>query len=218
MGPNGSDPNLGNSGLELDRPGRGPGASGGNLPRTVSNPGLQAVRTAHRSQPLGSGPQRTMSSDRLREGAVDTVLNSVSILGELAADFRSSDRYFKYKVFVLVAWALLSVSSITVACAGHGPSNDIEATLITTGDASSPLYAVKNSSLEPWHDVEILVNGQYRTTQGEVEANAAVALSSAVLFDAKGKRAPRGLRITDIVVKVAEPEADVGLLLKGQPQ
>lgn len=63
----------------------------------------------------------------------------------------------------------------------------------------------------------MLVNGQYRATLAQMEANGgSIALSPAVLFDAVGKKAPANLVITEIVVNVSEPNESVTLLHGGQ--
>ena len=61
------------------------------------------MRSAARLDPVPDDPKRPVTKERLREGAVDTLLNSVSILGEMIEDFRNSDRFFKYKAFVVGA-------------------------------------------------------------------------------------------------------------------
>ena len=202
--------------LELARPAR-PSSQPPSPRPSVSNPGLQAVRTAARAQPLAP-EQQGPASKRLQEGAVDTLLNSVSILGEVIEDFRSSDRFFKYKALVLGLWLLLAVGAFGVACPTSGPSNDIAASLIVSGDAAKPIYMVKNESSDVWQDVEIVVNGSYRATMSKMPGEGGSAtLSPAVLFDDQGKRAPSNLRITEIVVKVRNPEAEVPLLAGGVP-
>jgi hypothetical protein len=199
------------SGLELDLPPP-------PMQSTPSNPKLAAVRSAMREQPLAPEPKKKLDKSAIKEGALDTLLNSVSILSEIAEDFRSSDRFFKYKFGVLVVWLLLSVSSVTVACGNRGPTNDIHAALVTAGDASKPIYLVKNESTEAWQDVEVLVNGKYRATLATMEANGgSIALSPAVLFDEAGNKAPSSLVVTDIEVSVIEPAESVVLLRGGQP-
>jgi hypothetical protein len=202
--------------LELARPARPsappPRPSMGNA---VSNPRLQAVQSAARAQPLAP-EDRKITGSRIREGAADTILNSFSILGEVVEDFKSSDRFFKYKAMVISLWFLLAIGSFGVACPSTGPSNDINAVLVVGNDGVSNVYMVKNESTEAWQDVEIIVNGTYRSTMSNMPAEGGNAtLSSAVLFDDKGKRAPDGLNITDIVVKVRDPEAEVSLLQGG---
>ena len=198
--------------IELARPAR-PSAP---PPRpSVSNPRLQAVQSAMRAQPLAP-VDRGLSGARLREGAADTLLNSFSILGEVVEDFRNSDRFFKYKAMVISLWFLLAVGSFGIACPSSGPSNDINAMLVVSGEAAAPIYMVKNESNDVWKDVEITVNGKYRSTMSQLPGEGGnTTLSAAVLFDDTGKRAPSSLPITDIVVKVRDPEGEVVLLKNG---
>ncbi len=168
-----------------------------------------------RAQPLAP-VDRGLSSARLREGAADTLLNSFSILGEVVEDFRSSDRFFKYKAMVISLWFLLAIGSFGIACPSSGPSNDINAMLVVSGEAAAPIYMVKNESNDVWKDVEITVNGKYRSTMSQLPGEGGnTTLSAAVLFDDTGKRAPSSLPITDIVVKVRDPEGEVALLKNG---
>lgn len=199
--------------LELDLP--PPPRSSTPSPRpSMSNPGLAQVRSAARAQPLAAGPQKA-TGDRLKESASDTVLNAFSILSEVIDDFKSSDRFFKYKALVLTVWLLLSVGAFGVACPGGGSTNELNASLVPAGDG---VYMVKNESSDAWEDVEIIVNGRYRATQARVEASGGnVTLSPGVLWDESGKRAPSSLTISDITVKAREPEAEVPLLRGGSP-
>jgi hypothetical protein len=198
--------------LELARPSQ--------PPASVSNPSLQGVRSASRAQPITPEGPRGPTTERLKEGAADTLLNSVAILGEVIEDFKSSDRFFKYKAMVLTLWLVSAVGSFGVACGGssNGPANDIDAVLIVSGEASRPIYMIKNDGTEPWVDVAIVVNGTYSSTMSQLAANGgSVTLSSAVLFDAKGQRAPANLVISDVVITVRDPEAEVPILKAGQP-
>lgn len=194
-------------------------SSASGLRPVSSSSGLHAVRTASREVPIAPEPKKAMTKERLKDGAVDTLLNSVSILGEVIEDFKNSDKFFKYKALVLSTWFLMVVGAFGVACPSSGPSNDIDAHLVVSGDAASPIYMVQNESKEPWKDVEILVNGgAYRSTMSEMAPEGGSAtLSPAVLYDAQGKKAPSNLVITEIVVKVLDPDAEVTLLSGGQP-
>lgn len=178
------------------------------------------VRSAARAQPLPAAPpRRQATNERLKEGATDTLLNSISILGEIAEDFRNSDRYFKYKALVLTLWFALTVGAFGVACPDQGPTNDISAQLVIGGDAANPFYMLKNDGALPWQDVEITVNGLYRSTLSVIDPNGgSITLSSAVLFDAQGRRAPAGLRILDIRIRVRDPDADLTVFEDGRPR
>ena len=84
------------------------------------------------------------------------------------------------------------------------------------GDASAPIYMVKNDSPETWQDVEVLVNGKYRSTASQIASNHEITLSPIILYDEAGTRAPNGLKITDINLKIGAEEG-VPLLQNGAP-
>jgi hypothetical protein len=111
------------------------------------------------------------------------------------------------------------IGAFGIACPSTGPTNDISAVLVVSNDSSGrQIFMVKNDGPEAWQDVEIVVNGQYRSTQSQIaQEGGNLTLSSAVLFDDQGKRAPASIQITDIVVKVREPEGEVPLLKGGAP-
>jgi hypothetical protein len=189
-----------------------------SAPAAAPSIGSSAVRSASRELPLPAEPRPPLGKAVLQERLIDTVLNMGASLSELVEDFRSSDRFFKYKFAVLVVWGVLFTSSLTVACGQRGPTNDIHAVLVRAGDAAHPIYLVKNDSSAPWQDVEVLVNGAYRATSASLEANGgSITLSPAVLYDEAGNPAPSGLQVTDIVVSVIDPSETVTLLRSGEP-
>jgi len=183
--------------------------------RTKSGDEYRKVMSAARAEPLAPGP-KAKASERLREGAIDTLLNAASILKEMVQDFRNSDRFFKYKAVVVAAWFVLSSTSIGVACSGGETTNALGARLVIAGDAREPIFMVKNDSERAWQDVEVVVNGAYRSTTTTVSPRDALTLSPVILFDASGKPAPRGLTISDIRVSARDPDEDVSLLISGQ--
>ncbi len=146
------------------------------------------------------------------------MLNAFAIVGELVDDVQNADRFFKYKALVLVLWLASAVGAFGVACPASGPRNTIRAHLVVAGDASSPVYMVKNESGELWQDVEILVNGRYRSTLAQLDAAGSLTISSAVIFDSSGNRAPSSMRVTEIEVRVTEPEGAAVLLKGGEVQ
>jgi len=201
---------LPDSGLELARK---PGAAPPPRPSSprASTPSLQAVRSANRAEPLAG----TKEKEKVKDRAVDVILNAFGLLRDMADDFKHSDRFFKYKVLVLGVWLICTCSSFLVACPGQAPTNTIGAHLIESSDATNTkkVYMVKNESTDHWQGVEVVVNGAYRATTGQVEPNGEVGLN--ILFDADGKRAPSNMVITDIELHVTDPEANFVMLRGG---
>lgn len=155
---------------------------------------------------------RKVTKEVLKAGAVETALNTFGILRDLAGDFQRQDAFFKYKVLVLALWAILCTTSVTIGCPGGGVTNDIGARLVVAGEATRPIYMVKNDTASKWTDVEITVNGQWRTTAAEIGANGDVTLVPKLLINPSGESAPNDLKVNEIFVRSAEGEA---LLMRG---
>ncbi len=177
----------------------------------ITDPNLKKVQSAARAAPLAPDAPQAMTRARLQEGAADVVLNAVSILRDVVDDFRNSDRFFKYKALVLSSWLVLSVTSVGAACP-RSESNEIGARLVVANPDGTLIYMVKNSSERQWDDVEVVVNGAYRSTAVQISPNADVTLSPIVLFDSSGKPAPKDLKISEIEVRAGD---DRVTLLKG---
>jgi hypothetical protein len=171
------------------------------------------VRSAFRAQPLPE-QKKKITKAVVREGAVEVLLNAFSILKEIAEDFRSSDRFFKYKALVLSVWLVLSITSVGVSCAGgSGPAvNSFGARLVVAGEGSTRAFMVKNDSDDEWQSVQITVNGRYYVTAAQLRPYGDISLSPRLMFDENGKEAPGDLAIRDVHLSCNEGEA---FLLKG---
>lgn len=187
-------------------------------PRTVSQPAMPAVRSATRGQPLPASPVRGPLKERLREGSLDVVLNTRSVLREVVEDFRNRDQHFKWKAAIIVAWVALSVTSLGVACGTPGGSttSDLGAEWVLAGDAVRPVFSIYNHGDEAWEDVVVVINGRYRATQGIVTPGGNITLMPRQLIGDDGVPAPSDLRATDVELRTREGR-DL-LLVGGKPQ
>ncbi len=168
-----------------------------------SKPGTPKAVSAARAQPLAA-PSSELSKERLRSGAEDTALNVLSILRETWEDFRSSDRFFKYKAAVIAIWVLLSVTSFAVACPGSGNSNPIGAALVATEIAGRPVVSVQNTSDDSWREVLVLVNGSYRAAVASIDPHQTVTLTPKQWVGPDGQAASPDLRVTDVEIRTSE--------------
>jgi hypothetical protein len=195
-----------------------PGSS--RPPRTLSNPGTLKAMSAARAQPADEDEDNPkLSKKALRAGAENTALNALGVLRDTWEDFRSSDRFFKYKAGVLATWIALSVASFVVACPGSGPSNNLGAHLDSVPPAVAsdpPLFFVKNDSDQPWFDVVITVNGTYKVALSTVTANGQVPLSPKQLLGPDGSVAPGNLKI--VAIEVHTDRGNTELMRGGQIQ
>lgn len=166
------------------------------------------VLSAARGVPLAKEVPDVVTQERLREGAVNTALNAVSILREFVEDFKNSDRFFKYKAGIVVVWLLMSAGSLTVAFSNPtAPTNVIGAKLNSVNDGVRTIYSVKNTGEDAWTTVTIEVNGTFRTTRAELAPNDSVTLSPKLLVDANGVPAPADLLIRRIRVYANDANA-----------
>lgn len=179
--------------------------------RTITNPGAFKVVTAAREQPLPE-QRPALSKERLKESAADTALNALSILREVWEDFRSSDRFFKYKAGIIGSWALLSVMSIVVACPSSGVSNPIGAHLVASEVAGRVAISVRNESQETWRNVLVIVNGTYRAITPPVDPGMMLTVTPKLLAAADGAPPPADLKVVDLELQTSEGKT---VLLEG---
>jgi hypothetical protein len=180
-------------------------------PPRPSAPG--GVRSAMRAAPLPE-EKRKLTKEVLREGAVETVLNSVGILRDVIEDFRSSDRFFKYKAGVLAMWLFLSLTSVGVSCSGGAPTgNSFGARLVVAGDSNiDRAYMLKNDSDNEWQAVTVTINGRYFVTAAQLRPYGDITLTPRLMYDESGTAAPQDIVIRDIQITCSDGEA---FLLKG---
>jgi hypothetical protein len=183
-------------------------------PRGESASGPRRTITAERPAVLPPEP-KGRTADVIKAGALETVLNSAGVLRDLVGDFQRSDAFFKYKLSVIVLWLGLSTTSIAVGCPATGAGNDISARLVVAGDASRPVYMVKNDSPDGWSNVEVVVNGRWRTTASEITAGGDLTIVPRLLINPEGEEATSDLKVLDIDVRSAEGEAH--LMRGGRP-
>jgi len=148
---------------------------------------------------------------RLRAGAESTALNVMSILRETWEDFRNSDRYFKYKAIILVAWAILSLTGIGVACPAPSVHRDttLGARLVMGAESEHPALVLHNESDAAWQDVLIIVNGRYRAAVSHVEPHAFITVTPRQLMGDNGKLAPSDLQATDVELRTRKGSAQL---------
>lgn len=183
--------------------------------RTISNPGALKAVSAARQKPLPV--EVKLTKEMVKEKAADTALNALGILRDAWADFRASSRFFKYKAGIIAGWLFLSVGSIFVACpSARGPSNELGAHLVTTEVEGRVAISVRNESDEPWKQILVVVNGEYRAAHPPVEPGGMLTVTPKLLATAEGKPAPADLRVMDLEIHTSEGKAH--LVRGGRPR
>lgn len=108
---------------------------------------------------------------------------------ELADGFRRSDRFFKMRVGIVGAWALLSMATLWGACGSFGPSNALGADVQVNRDSIMGVQLlVRNESTRIWEDVSLTLDDGWKYSQKTMRPHDLVVLSMSSFK--KGEEAP----------------------------
>ena len=104
-------------------------------------------------------------------------------------DFQRADRFFKMRIGIVGAWAVLSLATLWGACATPGPSNRLGADVQVNRDSiMGAQVLVRNESSRNWEDVMLTLDGGWRYAHKTLRPNDLVVLS--VTQFRKGEDAP----------------------------
>lgn len=117
-------------------------------------------------------------------------------------------RFFKYRVWIVAAWVVLSLSSVAVAL---WPENTIGAVVRTAPDPAdgSPIISVENGSDRVWRDVVIVLDGVYEYAKPSLAAGESVQVHARNFVhkehrdDQKAGLPPRNYRPKNVTVRAS---------------
>ncbi len=134
------------------------------------------------------------------------LLNGAAAVRDTLSDLRSRDRFFKFKAGIVGAWALLSVTSIGIACPSGALSRsaNLGARLVLAGDDTHPVFTIFNDGTEPWTDVTVIVNERYRAAAARVAPGSNLTLTPGQLLGADGTAAPSDLQVQALEVRTGD--------------
>ncbi len=154
-----------------------------------------ATRTDLQPVPAANGKARppTSLAIRLRARA-----------SELAEGFRRSDRFFKIRLGIVAAWAVLSIATLWGACATPGPTNALGADVQVNGDSIMGVQLlVRNESDHIWEDVVLTVDDAWKYTQSTMRPRDLVVVSLSS-FRRGDEAPPRDLRPRVLAISCAQ--------------
>jgi hypothetical protein len=140
-----------------------------------------------------------------KETAIEAFYAAKDLVEGLLNDFRSSDKFFKYKLGIVVLWAFLSLSTAVVACPGaEGPSNSLSADVKVVQVLDETSVTVLNQSSSEWRDVRLLLNGAYTAYQPTIAAGARAVLTLKQFAGSGGAAVPAGTRPSSLKITCSE--------------
>lgn len=108
---------------------------------------------------------------------------------QFADDFRRADRFFKLRLAIVSAWAILSVATLWGACSTGGAGNPLGADVQLNRDSiMGAQLLVRNESKAMWEDVVLTLDDGWTYAQDTMRPNDLVVLS--VTSFRKGDLAP----------------------------
>jgi hypothetical protein len=167
------------------------------------------VMTAQRAAPLQKEKVEGPLGKRLAGEASNHLLNGLSILKEMLADFRQQDRFFKYKASIVAGWLAMSVASFAIACPGSSvQAGDMDARLVLSDKLDRPSITIWNESNKAWKDVVVTVNNQYQAAVPSVAPGELMTITPKQLMGSTGS-APADLRFQTLQMRSRDDSADL---------
>jgi hypothetical protein len=169
-----------------------------------------------------SGPKAVLAisgdlAAKLKDTAEDQALNAVAVVKEGWAGFLRTDRFFKYRALIVASWLGLAAVGLVIAWPEEGiHTTRIGARLVMGEDPQHPVYMLMNESDEPWTQVLVIANGQWRAAADRVEPGKELAVTPKQLVGKDGAAAPADLHLTDLELRTHKGRAV--LMRKGELQ
>jgi len=106
--------------------------------------------------------------DRVRQGAE-----------KLADDFRRADRFFKMRLGIVAAWAILAAATLWGACPSAGPTNALGADVQVLRESfvGGQQLLVRNESSDLWTDVVLTLDDGWRYAHKTMRPHDQIVLS-----------------------------------------
>jgi hypothetical protein len=173
---------------------------------------------ATRPQPKIAPKAPETRQDAAKEAFLDVVFNAKSMGMELVDDFRASDRFFKYKVSVLVGWVLLTIAALYVSYPRFDsePSNDLDARILIKQvpalDKQLTALYIENRSGKDWGDTLLKVNNTYTHALADLKADAKQVVTLNKFSGPDGATPPPDLKLQKLEITCAQGHTEIDLV------
>jgi hypothetical protein len=148
-----------------------------------------------------------------KETVIEAFYAAKDLVEGLIADFQSSDKFFKYKLGVVVSWVALSLGTLGVACPGtpNVNENKLGATVRVVPVGEETGVMVLNESQETWKDVKLLLNNQFNFYSPSLAPEGRLALTLKQFAGPTGTPAPKDLHPNTLKITCSEGSSVIDL-------
>lgn len=139
-----------------------------------------------------------------KEMAIEAFYTVKELLAQFVEDFRSRDRYFKYKVGIIAAWLVVSTGTFAVSCGGGPSENSLRAHAKVTTVADDVTLLVRNDSSDVWKEVHLTLNGKFTAYTPEIPPGGKFVLAVKQFVGPEGQVPARDLQPQTLRVACSE--------------
>ncbi|MBS2026794.1 MAG: hypothetical protein JST54_02720 [Deltaproteobacteria bacterium] len=147
----------------------------------------------------------------LKESVIEGFYTVKGLLEQFVDDFRSRDRYFKYKVGVIAAWLTVSTMTLGVSCGGGPKDNSLHAHTQVTQVLDDKSLLVRNDSNALWKEVHLTLNGKFTAYTPEIPAGGKFVIAVRQFVGPDGQFPAKDLTPTKLRVVCSEGADELDL-------
>lgn len=129
-----------------------------------------------------------------KEWAIEAFYTVKELVAQFVEDFRSRDRYFKYKVGIIAAWLAVSTGTFAISCGGGPRETRLHAHAQVTQVADDTTLLVRNDSGDAWREVRLTLNGKFTAYTPEIKPGDKFVLAVKQFVGPEGKVPARDMK------------------------
>lgn len=139
-----------------------------------------------------------------KEMALEAFYSAKALAEQFIDDFRSRDRFFKYKAGIIAAWVGVSALSLGVSCGGGPKENALHARTQLTQVLDDQTLLVRNDSTSDWKEVHLTLNDRFTAYTPEIAAGGKFVIAVKQFVGPEGEVPARDLKPHFLKVSCSE--------------
>lgn len=146
-----------------------------------------------------------------KELAIEAFYSLKDLVEQFISDFRSSDRFFKYKAAILAGWFVLSAATLGLSCSGGPAQNSLHAHTQVTRVLDDQSLLLRNDSGSAWKEVRLTLNGKYTAYAAEIAPGGKFVLAVKQFVGPEGEVPAKDLRPATLRLSCSEGTETIDL-------
>jgi hypothetical protein len=139
-----------------------------------------------------------------KEMALEAFYSAKALFEQFVDDFRSRDRYFKYKAGIIAGWAAISVVTLGISCGGGPKENRLHARTQVTQVLDDQTLLIRNDSSSDWKEVHLTLNSRFTAYTPEIAAGGKFVIAVKQFVGPEGEVPAKDLKPQFLKVACSE--------------